>query len=72
MSTSKQEELERIESFEYARYRGADTRKSIGFADFNIGFPKSMSMEDRYMSYEMALNGPWQTTMEDQSKEFSK
>lgn len=72
MSEHKNMEVERIESFEYARHRGADTRKSIGFADFNVGFPEHMSMEDRYMSYEMALNGPWQTTMEDQSKEFNK
>ena len=65
-------EEDRLHAFEYARQKGADTKKSIGFADFCIGFPKHMSMEDRYMSYEMALNGPWQTSMEDQSKEFSK
>lgn len=33
------------------------------FADFAVGFHPSFTLEDRYVSYKMATQGPAQTTM---------
>lgn len=61
------------EAYQYAReVKGEDSYNAEKFAEFSIGFHPSFTIEERYLSYKMATQGPEQTSMEDQSKEFSK
>lgn len=58
----------RLEAMEYIRRMGGTSRAAIEFADFSFGFPKTMSLDDIYMSYMMAKTGPMDNTDKGDSK----
>ncbi len=61
------------EAYQYAReVHGEDEDVANQFAEFAIGFHHSFNIEERYISFKMATQGPEQTSMEDQSREFSR
>ena len=56
----------RMEAFEWARDFGLNTEEQIEFADFQVGFPDRMPLEDIMVAYQMAKHGPAQISMHTQ------
>lgn len=56
---------EKEEAYQYAReVEGASKEEAEEFAQFSVGFHPSFNLEQRYLSYKMATQGPAQTAMD--------
>lgn len=63
----------KLEAMEYVRRQGGPTPEQLEFAQFQVGFPPDMGLEQIYISYLKAKLGDEQTSMANEyPKEFSQ
>ena len=56
---------------EYMRIKGGSTDMQLEFADFSVGFPENMELDQIYISYIAAKHGPEAISMDTYAEEFT-
>ncbi len=63
------DEVQRIQAMEFIRQRGGGIDEQIEFAQFIVGFPDTMEMDQVYLSYIFTKQGPSQVSINTQNPE---